>query len=344
MNVALVYNLIHYESVTIDKLDTIAEFDSEETINSLKSAIESAGHKVLLVEADNSFLTNIIKLKNQIDFVFNVAEGLRGECRESQIPLILEMLDIPYTGSGPLTLALCLDKVHTKEVLIANGISTGSYQAFDTPDEQVKADLEFPAVVKLRNQGSSMGLSPASLVHDEGELKAQLRFLYEKYTYPMFAEEYLPSREFTIPVIYNSPPRTLPIVEIIYPRQDELKMRFFEPDEWVAEKLQIDIKRQEVRNECPAKVDSVLEEKLNSLAAAAYKALGCRDWCRMEIRLDKNGSPKIIELNPIAGIDPSYWLPRSAKVAGMTYAQLVNAILDSAVERYRESTGKETEH
>jgi D-alanine-D-alanine ligase len=335
MNVALVFNLIPYEDVTLENLDTIAELDSEETIQSLKHALESNGHKVLLIEADRSFCDSIARSRSNIDMVFNIAEGQGGECRESQVPIILEMMGIPYTGSGPLTLALCLDKVHTKEVLIANGIPTGAYQAFDSAETPVNPALPFPLVVKLRNQGSSMGLSPASLVHNKDELERQLRSLHAKYGCPMFAEEYLPGREFTVPVIGNSPPRALPIVEISYPSQDEVKMRFFEPDEWVAKKLDIKPYKYPVVTECPAKVDEGLAKKLQGLAVAAYRALGCRDWCRMEMRLDRNGNPKVIELNPIAGIDPSYWLPRSARAAGMTYAQLVNSILDSAVERYR---------
>ena len=290
MNVALVFNLIPYDDVPPDKLDAIAELDSEETIQSLKNALESGGHKVLLLEADKSFLQRIVKFRHEIDIVFNIAEGLQGECRESQVPIILEMLGIPYTGSGPLTLALCLDKVHTKEVLVASGIPTGAYQAFDTPDMQVNPDLPYPIVVKLRNQGSSMGLSPASLVHDKSQLKRQLESLYEQYGYPMFAEEYLSGREFTIPILGNSPPRTLPVLEIVYPEDDEIKMTFFEPDDWVAEKLDIEVCHQQKSWSCPANLDGKLEKRLNEQAVATYEAIGCRDGCRMEIRLDRNGS------------------------------------------------------
>jgi len=334
MRVALVFNLIRYDKVTQANLDTIAEYDSEETIDALTSALESGGHEVTRLEADRNFPENISKLKGQIDIVFNIAEGLRGECRESQVPVLLEMLGIPYTGSGPLALAVCLDKVHTKEVLVANGLPTGAWKAFDTPDAPVDAAPPYPCVVKLRNQGSSMGLSPASKVRNETELKKQLNKLYDKYRYPMFAEEYLPGREFTIPVIGNSPPRALPVVEIVYPETDGVRMRFFEPDEWVAEKLEIEPVKQNVTTVCPAEVDENLREKLNELAVKTYKALGCRDWCRMEFRMDREGKPRILELNPIAGIDPSYWLPRSARSAGMSYDNLINTILDSAIARH----------
>jgi D-alanine-D-alanine ligase len=334
VNVALVFNLIRYDEVPPDRLDTIAELDSEETIGALKSALESAGHAVLLLEADDAFPENVYRLRNSIDMVFNIAEGRGDDSRESHVPVILEMLGIPYTGSGPLTLALCLDKVHTKEILTASGILTAAYQAFDTPDDPVRRDFPFPAVVKLRNQGSSMGLSPASLVHDRAGLRAQLERLYEKYRCPMFAEEFLPGREFTIPIIGNAPPRALPVVEIRYPESEGVKMRFFEPDEWVAERLNIPLRKQDVVTECPAKIGPELKWTLEQLALAAYGALGCRDWCRMEIRLDRDGHPRVIELNPIAGIDPSYWLPRSARVAGMSYEELIRFILDAAVWRY----------
>lgn len=335
MNIVLVHNLIHYENVREDRLDEIAELDSEETIRALEAAMRERGHSVTALEADRNFPLRIRELRDGTDLVFNIAEGLRGEARESQVPVLLEMLDIAYTGSGPLTLAVCLDKVHTKEVLLAEGIPTAAYHVFHQPDDPIPDNLPFPLVVKLRGEGSSMGLSEDSLVHDRRSLRRQVVRMHDEYGSETLAEEYLPGREFTIPVLGYDEPFTLPVVESCFSNEDPLKMKLFAPDSWVADRLEVRVKPQDVQTRCPADIEPELETELRRLALAAFKALGCRDWCRMEFRLDKAGRPRLLELNPIAGIDPTYWLPRSARAAGMSYTDLVEKIIRCAAVRCR---------
>jgi D-alanine-D-alanine ligase len=339
MKVALIYNLIRSELMEGAKLDAVAELDSEETIKALEVALTLCGHTPILLEATEDVFDTLRARRREIDVVFNIAEGTHGESRESHIPCFLEMLGIPYTGSGPLTLALCLNKVRTKEILISYGIPTPNYQVFQTPEDRLKRGLKFPLIVKLTSEGSSMGLSEKSVVHNVTQLREQVRYLMREYGRSIFAEEFKGGRDFTVPVIGNDPPQTLPIIEAVHSDKGAVPIVKFSPDSPVMKLLKLANKNPEMLRAthttvCPAEIDESLSNILRNLAIRSYKALGCRDWCRLEIRLDEKGNPFVLELNPIAGIDPGYWLPRSAKIAGMSYADLVGAIVNFAAQRY----------
>ena len=143
--VALVYNLIHPHMLHGSPLDHIAEYDSQETIFALSAALEAGGHEVISLEADESIVEKLRLARPQI--VFNIAEGVRGESRESHVPAICEMLGLPYTGSGPLTLALCLNKARTKEILAFHHIPTAPFQVFRSSEEALDSNLCFPLIV-----------------------------------------------------------------------------------------------------------------------------------------------------------------------------------------------------
>jgi len=341
LKTALVFNLITEEMLKSLPLDYVAEYDSHETVNALKNALLSGGHEVLLIEADDNIYDNLRKNKKHIDIVFNIAEGLRGESRESFVPLICETLEIPYTGSGPLTLSICLNKAKTKEILSYYSITTPNFQVINNMDDPVNNSLKFPLILKLNEDGSSKGLDYDSVVYDTAELSKRVRLLTEKYDTGILVEEYIDGREFTIPLIMNNPPVVLPIVEVVFDKvpQGKPKINLFVPDDPIVEMLKKHKPETEIRQSnhsrvCPADIDKDMEKTLNSLALKAYLALNCKDWCRMEFRVDKDNNPYLLELNPIAGIDPSYHFPLSAKVYGLNYNQLINKILDSACERY----------
>ncbi|MBN2535495.1 MAG: ATP-grasp domain-containing protein [Spirochaetales bacterium] len=335
-NVALLYNLIHEEHMEkSDKpIDFIAEYDTHETVDAVKTALEAGGHDVILIEADENAYYHLHRQRNSIDMVFNIAEGIGGESRESEVPVMCEMLGIPYTGSGPLTLALCLDKARTKEILMYHQIPTPRFRIYHNTAALTDMPLEFPLIVKLAAEGSSMGLTYDSVVDNYTDLKVQVNLLLEKYKRPVIVEEFIEGREFGIPLIGNDPPITLPIMEFIFHGKKSISL--FIPDKPfdIYKKRNQALPQNEVTNECPANISESLKEKLNTLAVKAYKALGCKDWCRLEIRLNKNEDPYVIELNPIAGIDPSYRFARSAEAGGMSFDTLINKILDYAQERY----------
>lgn len=336
VKVALVYNQIRVQMIENAPLDLIAEYDNEETISALRNALESAGHDVIALDADESIAERLRAVRPTI--VFNIAEGLRGASRESHVPAICEMLGLPYTGSDPLTLALCLHKARAKEILLHRGIPTPRFRVINNATDTLQGELRFPLIVKLLHEGSSMGLSEDSVVDDPLALRRQVQRLLEIYHEPILIEEFIEGREFTVGILGNAPPRALPIVEVVFDSPRGIVL--FSPDPAVVDLLrqqglpeaQLQSKSQH-RTVCPAAVSPELEARIKDTALRAYKALGCRDWCRLEMRLGPDDVLYVLELNPIAGIDPSYWLPRAAYAAGLSYADLINEILNHALSR-----------
>lgn len=345
-----------------EPLDRTAEFDSVQTIETLRAAIAVHGHEVLLIEADEDAYQRL--RTSEIDLVFNIAEGARGEDREAQVPAMLEMLGIPYTGSGPLALALCLHKGKAKEILSRRGIPTPSFHVLSSSDELERVCLAFPLIVKLLHEGSSMGLSYDSVVEAPGELAARIDYLIRIYAQPVIVEQFIDGQEFTVPVLGNTPPRALPVIEVLFdgPR----RLTLFQPDDTIIrqfaraqglrladpldyqvspDKTQVYIRTETgtalavpvsmTRSVCPADIPSAFTAALQQTAVRAFQALECRDWGRVDMRVGADGVPQVLEVNPIAGIDPSYWLPRSARAAGMEYATLIEAIVEAARQRYR---------
>lgn len=332
---ALVYNLIHPHMLQSGPLDRVAEYDSEETILALSDAIRAGGHQVIPLEADESIAEKLMSVRPQV--VFNIAEGIRGESRESHVPVICEMMGLPYTGSGPLTLALCLNKARAKEILSYHHISTPPFQVFHPPEDKLDSNLRFPLIVKLLHEGSSMGLSENSIVEDEASLKHQVKYLIKTYHQPALVEEFIEGREFTVGVLGNENARVLPIIELVFSKPRGIVL--FSPDNPVIPLIR-QTRGDRVRLPgvhhyavCPADISEKLAHQITQTALRAFRVLGCRDWCRMEMRLGHDGTLYVLELNPIAGIDPSYWLPKAAEVAGLSYEDLVNGILDCALAR-----------
>ncbi|HSW14508.1 MAG TPA: hypothetical protein VLI06_16795 [Solimonas sp.] len=335
--VALLCNLIRPELLHDGPLDLVAELDSEETLAAVEAALRDGGHEVIRVEADRHVATTLVAAA--ADCVFNIAERITGcasDSRESLVPALCELLGLPYTGSGVLATALCLDKPLTKRLLRAQGIATPAFQVFEQSDEVLSPALRYPLIVKLAREGSSMGLSAASVVDDEAALRQQLGQLIAAYRGPVLVEEFIEGREFTVGLLGNAVLEVLPIVEVVF---DELRgINLFDPDAPVramalAAGLALPESGGGHASVCPAAIDETLATRIRDTACRAFHALGCRDWCRIDLRLGAAGELHVLELNPIAGIDPSYLLPRAAAAAGYSYAALVNRILDLALAR-----------
>ncbi|HLC96937.1 MAG TPA: ATP-grasp domain-containing protein [Candidatus Nanoarchaeia archaeon] len=266
--------------------------------------------------------------------VFNVAEGLEGFDREALVPKICEELDIPFTASGSITLINTLDKAKTKEILQEHGIPTPRFQVFETRDEDL-LDLEFPLLVKPLLEGSSKGVFNKNLVNNEEDLKKMIKETIQKYTQPAIVEEFLDGREFTVAIMGYKDPIVLPIIEITF---DHLPEDIHPMDSYEAKWIYDDPKKGVDPLVCPAKLEKGLENNIKSTALDAYEALDCKDWARIDIRLDQNSVPNVLEINALPGFmkDPkeNSRLPRAAYAVGWTYQELIEKVIDSAVKRW----------
>ncbi|WP_305044484.1 D-alanine--D-alanine ligase family protein [Geoalkalibacter sp.] len=311
--------------------DLYAEWDDIHTINAVAEALRSQ-HQVTLVEADLNAFDAYRRLRP--DLVFNIAEGLHGASREAQIPALLDMLGLPYTGSDPLTLGLCLDKRRTKEILAHHRIATPRFVVVSSLNE-IPARFSYPAMVKPTLEGSSKGVTDKALVRNRRELVRQVAWVLETYRQPALIEEFLPGREFTVALLGNGADlRVLPIVEINF---DSLPAGVNPIYSYEAKWLW-DQEDDPLRIfTCPAQLEPLLRRRIEELCKSAFNALGCRDWCRIDVRLDGRGLPQIIELNPLPGILPrpeqNSCFPKAARAAGLSYDQLILAVVDAAAAR-----------
>lgn len=314
-------------------VDTYAEWDTWETIHAVKTALETY-HNVQLIEADHDAYEKLKKC--QCDIVFNIAEGFNGISREAQIPAMLEMLNLPYTGSDPLTLSICLDKARTKEILSYHKIPNAKFILVDRLDQIKDIRLNFPLIVKPVGEGSSKGIYSSSFVNNEKELSREVKRITIEYNQPALIEEFLSGREFTVAIIGNdSEAEVLPIIEISYKDfpSDFVPIYSYEA-KWILDTRE---KPLDVFS-CPAKLDSLLERKIKQTALQTFKVLRCRDWARIDIRLDKNNIPNIIEINPLPGILPhpedNSCFPKAARTMGLSYNEMINKVLYAAAKRY----------
>jgi D-alanine-D-alanine ligase-like ATP-grasp enzyme len=340
--VGLAYNLFQPDYLQELPIDRIAELDSGKTIQAMADALKSGGHEVILLEADESFADKLKAAHPEI--VFNIAEGMQEDSRESEVPAMCEFFGIPYTGSGILTLSICLNKAITNEVLSYNNILVPPSQVFQTRDDVLELNTEFPLIVKLLHEGSSMGLSEKSVVENEKALRSQVDFIISTYHEPVLVQKFIIGREFTVGILGNRNPFPLPITEVTF--QDPYGIVTFNPDDEVlpviervrGEQFLKDFKSRIIPHQsaCPAEVSPELAERINQTALKVFKVLECRDWCRVDFRLGTDDNLYVLELNPIAGIAPGDWLPNSAKVVNLNYDGFINKILDIALERIHE--------
>jgi D-alanine-D-alanine ligase len=312
--------------------DVYAEWDTMETITAVRTALEER-HPVSMIEADEEAFRKFVEIRP--DFVFNIAEGLHGVSREAQIPAMLDMLRIPYLGSDPLTLSVCLDKARTKEILSYHRIPNAPFSLVRTMDEFEDTRVRFPAIVKPLHEGSSKGIYNSCVVRDAEELEREVRTVLSTYHQPALVEEFLPGREFTVAVLGNDDTlRVLPVVEI---RFDALPAGMNPIYSYEAKWIWDTTDRPLEIFDCPARIDAPLHDEMVDVCTRAYRVLGCRDWSRIDLRLDSRGRPHILEVNPLPGILPkpedNSCFPKAARAAGMTYNQLITTVLDLALVR-----------
>lgn len=323
------------------------DLDSEETVEAISSALSSQGHNVTFLEGDVTLYDNLRQVKP--DICFNICEGHFGDGREAQVPALLEMLQIPYTGSRVLALALALDKPMTKRVLTHHGLPTPPFQTFERVNEPLDPDLKFPLFVKPSREGTGMGVSAESIVQDEAQLRVQLQRIFERYQQPALVEHYIEGREVTVGVVGNltgpvarrvpedeGAARILRGLDFLPPL--EVNMAEYPEEEagLYTSRMKVELAH-EFHYFCPAPLSEAQIEDLNWYTAATFRVIGCCDVARVDFRLDasENDQPYILEVNPLPGLNPGYSdLCLEATAYGWTYEELVNRILDEAIKRY----------
>jgi len=323
LRVGLTYNVkSEYVLRPEDPPDLNAEFDHDDTVNHIEAALREAGHEVVRLGNARQLLQANGKLR--VDIVFNIAEGYEGRNRESQVPILLEMMRIPFVGADGLTLGLTLDKVMTKKILIAEGIPTPRYAEASDPEKLWSVDLAFPLIVKLRYEGSSKGLSEKSLVNTPDELRRQVQWLADTYRgSSIFIEEFIEGNEFTVAVIGNDPPEAYPVCQIMLDGQVDLGRKFFH----------FAYLRSGADYVCPAKIPEPLSRQMQELALRTYHAVDCRDFGRVDFRVDRQGYPYALEINPLPSLSTEDVFNFIAKTRGLTHHQIVNRILEAALAR-----------
>jgi len=313
--------------------DVYAEWDDEETISAVESAIRKAGHEVIRIEADENAFEKLRSYRP--DIVFNMAEGFGGASRESHIPAMLEMLNIPYTASDPITIGNCHDKSRCKEILTYYGVPNPGFFITDT-HVNGSPKVKYPAFVKPLHEGSSKGIYNSSVVYNREELNREITRIKENYNQHSIIEDFLDGQEFTVALIGNGENvRVLPIVGInLDCLPDDFPKIYSYEVKWYFDTREnkLDI------FSCPAKISDKLTKRIEDICKQAYHALRIRDWARMDVRCDANDNPYIIEINPLPGIlpnpDDNSCFPKAAREVGIDYDTLIQTVLNNAIERY----------
>lgn len=322
--------------------DAFADFDHIETIDALRAAIETDGHTTVFIHADRNLP---YALREQApDICFNIAEGLGGDAREAQVPALLEMLGIPYTGSRVLTNGISLDKTLTKRIWRDRRLPVAPFQEFQFGDEPLRPELKFPLFVKPAREGTGMGVDMNAIVNNEKELRERTQYIVNTYQQPALVETFLPGREFTVGILGRNNSKLYSRHPEWYEKDGFHRFPILELDTsrvaspWVYTN---EAKSKEVGADgvagffCPAEIDPEMEKKLKHLALRAHQILNALDVSRTDIRLDEDGNPRLIEINTLPGLTPGYSdLCLQAEAEGISHADLVLEILYLGASRW----------
>ncbi|HLO32925.1 MAG TPA: hypothetical protein VK249_27520 [Anaerolineales bacterium] len=322
--------------------DAFADFDHIETINSIRAALETDGHQTVFIQADTDLPYALREEKP--DICFNIAEGLGGDAREAQIPALLELLQIPYTGSRVLANGISLDKTLTKRIWRDRRLPVAPFQEFSIGDEPLRPELEFPLFVKPAREGTGMGVDMNAIVNNEKELRERAQYIINTYQQPALVETFLPGREFTIGILGRSDAKLYSRHPEWYEKDGFHRFPILELDMTRSVTPMVysqEAKSKEVGEEgapgymCPADLDPELEKKLKYYAMRAHQLLNALDVSRTDIRLDEHGNPRVMEINTLPGLTPDYSdLCLQSKAEGISYEDLILEILYLGASRW----------
>ncbi|RWO94838.1 MAG: ATP-grasp domain-containing protein [Mesorhizobium sp.] len=295
-----------------------------ETIESMVAALQEGGHETLLCEGDKGLLTTLERFMppdpkaRPSGFAFNMAYGIQGECRVTHVPAMLEMAGVPYTGSSPLGHGL--DKATAKRLLRDAGVPTPNFCVMRSGTDS-SGHLRFPLVVKPLHESMSLGLQ---LVHEAAQLKQAVEWIVTQYDQDALVEEYIDGREIYVALLGNEELEVLPLVEQDFGNREPRLMT------WEAKNMAT----MALQRICPADIGSSLATALGHISVATFHACHCRDFARIDFRIDRSGRPFVLEINSMPGLDPTTAYVLAASTAGHGFSSLVNRILDVAHTRY----------
>ena len=297
-----------------------AEFDPPSTIEALRRALESLGHRVTLIGSAEDLVRDGAGRWHDVELVFNIAEGRHGRCREAWVPTLLELFGLPYVGSDAVALAIGLDKVMCKRLAVAADIPTPRWMTLER-QETVPEDLpvSFPVIVKPRWEGSGRAIDAGAVVRTRAELAERVQQLAALGTSPWLVEEFVPFGELTVFVMGNDPPTAYPAIQ--RPLDPVTRLAFHvvqpAPTSWLA----------------PVVLDDALDAAARRMALRMFEMIGCRDVARVDFRVDEQGRLFFLEINPLPSCDPEGTMGWLAEYLGVTYAQFIGRVLESACRR-----------
>jgi len=326
MNIGFTYDLRSDYLAMGYSPEATAEFDSEITVDGIAGTLEELGHSVTRIGHVRSLAQRLVA-GERWDLVFNICEGLHGIAREAQVPALLDAYDIPYTFSDPLVSALTLHKGMTKSIVRDAGVRTPGFALVSSLDDVAGVTLTPPLFAKPVAEGTGKGVSPLSRVRSLDQLRPVCEHLLSQFQQPVLVEEFLPGREFTIGVRGTGPAATIiGTYEILLLPAAEDGIYSYANKENSEEVVRYALRGPD---------DPVVAEA-EALTLAAWRALGCRDAGRIDVRCDAEGRPSFIEVNPLAGLHPTHSdLPMICAAVGISYRELIAGIVDSASQRIR---------
>lgn len=322
MKFSLTYDLVSdYKKLGYSEEET-AEFDKEETIEAIETAINYIGYETERI-GNIYALVDFLSSGKKTDIVFNIAEGMHGMGREAQIPALLDAYKTDYVFSDTVVMALTLHKGFTKNVIRDFKIPTAPFCCVSDITEIDTINLRYPLFAKPAAEGTGKGVSGKSLAENRDQLESAVSFLLEKFRQPVLVEEFLPGREFTVGITgTGKDAKTVGGMEILY-HEGVTELHSYENKANCSERVIYSKIREES-----------VESRICALALDAWKVLGCRDGGRIDIRYDRNNVPNFIEVNPLAGLNPEISdLPIICRLHGIKYNDLIKAIVDSALDR-----------
>ncbi len=330
---------IIYNTPDLDACITIVEKKASlrivSDVNFVHQALQKIGFRVSCLPLKPPLQSAIRRLESiKADLIFNLFEGFESQPEtEAIVADFLARLGIPYTGCTGTALSLASDKAAVKTLLQAAGINTPKYQVLEPTTLHLFA-LDFPCIVKPRSQHGSLGICEASVVYNFAALEKQVMTTSQRFRDRAIVEEFIEGREFNITILGTRPPETLPISEIKYSLPQGMPPILTFSAKWDPESLYF----KHTTPQCPAEIDHALEQHITTITRTAFEILGNRGYARIDLRLDKKGEPKVLELNPNPDISPDSGATLQARVAGMDYEQFIEKLVQLALEDYDASS------